>query len=71
MNPAYYMRTVGGESVIRIGSDGISLQENDFSHGEWKLEVSLLSAEVVDRVRQFCGTNGITLNWTVMAKRCY
>jgi hypothetical protein len=71
MNPAYYMRTASGENVIRIGSDSITLQENDFSHSEWRLESSLLSADVVNRVHQFCGLNGISLNWTAMAKRCY
>jgi len=71
MNPAYYMRTANGQNVIRIGSNGISLHEDDFSHDEWKLQASLLSADVVDRVRQFCGLNGISLNWTAMAKRCY
>ena len=71
MNSAYYVRTLNGQYVIRVGSDGITLQENDFNHGEWKLETSLLSRELVSQLNQFCGANGISLNWTAMAKRCY
>ena len=71
MNTAYYVRTTNSQHVIRVGSDGITLRENDFNHGEWKLETSLLSSELVGQVNLFCGANGISVNWTAMAKRCY
>jgi hypothetical protein len=72
MDSAYYLRINRGLEAIRIGTDTISVQENDFNHGDWCLDTSELGNEVVDRVHNFCVREGISLpSWSAMAYRRY
>jgi hypothetical protein len=70
--PFYYLRTNRGLDVIRIGSDDIRFQENEFIHGDWCLDASILEDEVIKEVHRFCEAKGIPLpDWSVMARRRY
>ncbi|MBV9848981.1 MAG: hypothetical protein JO250_04755 [Armatimonadetes bacterium] len=70
MGPIYYLRTHDGLNVIRIAGDGISLQENDLSHSDWRLPPSSIPPEAQEQVHRFCAARDLPLpDWSVMAAR--